>query len=520
MYVSLQAHYFQSQDTTLEDQDTSLFFSQGLEPDELSSASEVQTSQENVAIVKNTDVHSSAQTSSVEESLVIVPLLQNATDSQNIHKEQISSEEADLLLDIDVASEIVLDQLDSDNISFLEKLYEKTQQSDIAVLALESLLDSYQFTRAKKFLAGLDAETLLHLDPKLHLNIVFNSFSLSSQYIDSLETLIGQYVQSNRLQPEDANRYRGLLALSQKNYDQFSQLASSFSRTDYLQFSQHIKDQQATITTQQGMPVYYGDALTAIALFNQGYFQLAKVLALDVLQQNDKYILPYQLLAYANFLTNSWDAAISYLNTLVVLDAREQEKYTFLIGVAEYWNKNYHKSVLKLSQVSDERYRLDAERYLALNYLELQQSTKLLGSWQRILGYSDLQTSDFYSYFYEVFFRPYAEGKVHTLYLQDMSLAQKYLQYCNQLFTGKEKAVCAYGKIGLQLVLKSFDSLESSLLQLVEEYPQGYLLHALGEYYLKQGNAEKAKEYLLRAANMTESDPEQLVIRDLLKNAF
>jgi hypothetical protein len=55
------------------------------------------------------------------------------------------------------------------------------------------------------------------------------------------------------------------------------------------------------------------------------------VLALYSLQQNSSYILPYQVLAYANFLTNSWDTSVEYLKKLVDLDPNNAEKYRFLM---------------------------------------------------------------------------------------------------------------------------------------------------------------------------------------------
>jgi hypothetical protein len=55
------------------------------------------------------------------------------------------------------------------------------------------------------------------------------------------------------------------------------------------------------------------------------------VLALYSLQQNANYILPYQVLAYANFLTNSRDTSVEYLKKLVDLDPNNAEKYRFLM---------------------------------------------------------------------------------------------------------------------------------------------------------------------------------------------
>jgi hypothetical protein len=85
------------------------------------------------------------------------------------------------------------------------------------------------------------------------------------------------------------------------------------------------------------------------------------------------------------------------------------------------------------------------------------------------------------------------------LYQGDTRLAQNYLVVCSQTLTGSEKAVCEYGKIGLALVNQSFDGVGTMLLSLIEQYPQGYLYHALGEFYLKQGESDLAKSALLKA---------------------
>ena len=79
------------------------------------------------------------------------------------------------------------------------------------------------------------------------------------------------------------------------------------------------------------MPEYYFDTLVSLELFNNGFFQPAKVIALTSLQRNSNYILPYQVLAYANFLTNSWDTSAEYLKKLIELDPNNAEKYRFLM---------------------------------------------------------------------------------------------------------------------------------------------------------------------------------------------
>jgi len=243
-------------------------------------------------------------------------------------------------------------------------------------------------------------------------------------------------------------------------------------------------------------------------------------LALSSLQQNSKYILPYQVLAYANFLTNSWDTAIEYLKKLTDLDPNNSEKYRFLMWIAYYRNEKYEQSVLMLSMIKDEKLRLDAERYLIRDYLLLDQKNKLISSRWKLLWYDNLVPSDFYTYFYEVFYRPYSEWAQYEIYAYDTELAEKMLRVCNLRLSWEDKVVCDYWNIGKRIALWQFDWLESSLLSLAVSYPQSYLYHALWEYYINQWDFIKAKAYLIKAVSMAQKRWEVSQIKKLLQSTL
>lgn len=268
------------------------------------------------------------------------------------------------------------------------------------------------------------------------------------------------------------------------------------------------------------MPDYYFDTLVALELFNQWFFQPAKVLALYALQKDSNYILPYQILAYSNFLTNSRDTSIEYLKKLVDLDPNNAEKYQFLMWVAYYRNEKYEQSVIMLSLVKSEKLRLDSERYLIRDYLLLNQNNKLIATRNKLLWYDNLVASDFYTYFYEAFFRPYSEWSLYNIYAIDTELADKMIRLCAIRLPKEENVVCNYGNIGKNVALWKFDWLEQSLLQLSTEFPQGYLYHALGEYYLQHDDLEKAKIYLLKAISLTDRGIEKKQIKELLQDAI
>jgi len=417
--------------------------------------------------------------------------------------------------------EIDIDSLESENDEFLQKVFEKTQDPKIMNLIVENYLNEYQFTKAKKFIEELPDSSYLQLDPDLHLRVVFNSFPLTSQTtISTLRELVKNYQSKNQISDEDASRYLWILALMDKNYDKFFETAKNFTSEKYKVFAAKIQSLTEEVAKQKWIPDYYLDTLMAVELFNQWFFQPSKVIAISVLTQNSNYILPYQLLGYANFFTNSRDTAIEYFKKLVDLDPNNAEKYRFLMGVSYYRWWKYEQSVVMLSLINEWSLRLDSERYLIRDYLILDQKNKLISSRGKLLGYDDLTASDFYTYFYETFYHPYADWAEFQIYAFDTGLWEKMIRVCNLLLPENERVVCEYGNIWKNIALWNFENLEQSLLSLVWKYPQSYLYHALWEYYLKQDDLETAKTYLLKAVSMTQTMQEKSQIKKLLEGAM
>ncbi len=430
----------------------------------------------------------------------------------------ISGEMLERLL---INDDIDVNTLESEDDEFLQKVFQETRDTSVMNLIVETYLKEYQFVKAKKFIEELPEIYLDSLKPSLNLRISFNSFALSSKTTnETLTALIQNYKSKIQISDEDSNWYLWILALMQRDYDRFFAIAANFTSDTHKVFTSKIQWYKDQISKQMWMPDYYFDTLVALELFNQWFFQPAKVLALYSLQQNSNYILPYQILAYANFLTNSRDTSIEYLKKLIDLDPNNAEKYQFLIGVAYYWNEKYEQSVIMLSMVKNERLRLDAERYLIRDYLILDQKNKLIASWNKLLWYDNLVDSDFYTYFYEVFYHPYSEWSQYQLYAIDTELADKMIRVCAIRLPKEEKAVCNYGSIGKNIALWKFEWLEQSLLNLATEYPQWYLYHALGEYYIKQWDLEMAKIYLLKAISLTQKWEERMQIKKLLQDAM
>ncbi len=417
--------------------------------------------------------------------------------------------------------EIDINTLESENDEFLQKVFQQTKDRDVMNLIVETYLTEYQFVKAKKFIEELPDEYRNQLKPSLNLRVAFNSFSLSSKTItENLNSIVQAYSSKNELSTEDQNRYLWVIALMDRNYDKFFEISAWFTSEKYKAFASKLQWYKDQIAKQMWMPEYYFDTLVALELFNQWLFQPAKVLALYSLQQNPNYILPHQVLAYANFLTNSWDTSVEYLKKLVDLDPNNAEKYRFLMWVACYRDEKYEQSVVMLSMIKDEKLRLDTQRYLINDYLKLDQKNKLISSWNKLLWSENLVASDFYTYFYETFFHPYSNWEEFELYAFDTELANKMLRVCSITLQNEEKAVCTYWTIGRNIAMWQFDGLEQYLLDLVAEYPQWYLYQALWDYYIQQWDLEKAKVYLIKAISLTQNKSERSQIKKLLQDTM
>jgi len=188
--------------------------------------------------------------------------------------------------------------------------------------------------------------------------------------------------------------------------------------------------------------------------------------------------------------------------------------------IAYYWDEKYEQSVLMLSLVKKQSLRADAERYLIRDYIYLDQKTRLISIRNKMLWYDNLVASDFYTYFYEAFYRPFSEWSNYQIYAFDTELANKMIRVCSMKLSDEERAVCSYWMIGKNVVLWQFDWLEESLLKLAAEYPQWYLYQALWEYYIQEWDIQKAKAYLLKAVSMTKRTPEVVQIKKLLQKTM
>ena len=151
--------------------------------------------------------------------------------------------------------------------------------------------------------------------------------------------------------------------------------------------------------------------------------------------QNPDYVLPYQVLAYSNFLGNNRDVAAEYFLKLASFDKANSDNYLFLVGVSYYWQADYEQSLLYLNQVMDPQLQTDVYRYELLSYVSMNDMDNAVRVWQKLLGQQDLQASDFQLFFSIFYYQPYVNGQPFSLVHDNAQLATFYSDACARVLS-------------------------------------------------------------------------------------
>jgi len=405
-----------------------------------------------------------------------------------------------------------------DDIQILKNIYSKNQNKDVLNILLEKFIYEQKFNEAKNYILNINNwDYSKDIDPHIYLHILINSISITNpNEIIKFEAQIDQLYKQWFLSKDDRSFYIWLINIRNKNRNQASKLFSSISSPRYFDFIKNYNDTLSNSYFKEDIPSYYQDWLIAVAMLKNWYFSIAKKIALNVVMKNDNYILPYQILAYSHFLTNDRDAAIDYLFKLIDINPAKEENYKFLIWVSYYRNQKYEQSVLYLSQIKDKIYQSDVHRYLILNYIAWDDTQRLVRIRQSMLWQNNLEKSDFYSFFYHVFFLPFKNQKSSDIYKQNPHIAISFLTKCYEIFDSSNDDICIYGQAGQDIATNNRNWAKDKLLYLADRYPQSYIYHALWDYYLRQKDMEKSKENYLKAVWMTTSPIEKSIIRNKL----
>lgn len=406
-----------------------------------------------------------------------------------------------------------------DSISILENIYKKNNSSDVLKVLIDKLLSDYQFSKAKSYISNIDILNDTIIDAKSYIYTYINTISVTDpNSMSKFMSFIDQIKYKALISSDDYLLYQALSKLWNKDYDWANLLLKQIKSPIYNNFVIQIDDSINKFNTQKWVPTYYKDSLMALVAMKNGYFSLANKLSVDSILQNREYILPYQILAYSNFLTNNREKAIESFYELNSLDIENQDKYNFHIWVSYYRLWNYQKSILTLSQLANtSEYKLDSYRYLLLNYQKLEDEEKMIQLWQKILWQNNLKESDFKTFYDIVFYRPFSTDSKYTIYNKYRQISYDYISMCYEKF-GQKNDTCLYWEVWLDVANESRQDVENSLVYLSENYPQASIFQALWDYYKYQKLDDKSKTYYLKAISLSNDISQKNSIEQSLVN--
>jgi len=470
------------------------------------------------------------------EEPVQTPSLRGTKQSAS---QQISSE----IIWIDRLTSSLQNKVDlTQDIGILETEYQKNKNIKVGTTLIEKLAQNYEFEKANQYLQELIINPDYDGDvkPTLHLYIAIHDPTIVSitdpQSIQKIIPIMDEYKNlapgkdpgAGRLEADDYNFYQGLIKLRYKDYKWARELFNGISSARYKVSIQAITQAISTYNSSKAIPKYYQDALVSLALLKNGYFSIAKKLALETALEDNKYILPYQILAYTHFLTNNRESANDYFLKLADVDISNKNLYKFLIGISFYRSKEYSQAILYLSQVNDASLQTDAYRYMLLSYKAEDDIKSMVDIRQKLLGQQDLPAgegmtgSDYYDYFYQAFYAPYSINVKSAIYEENKLLADMYLTNCTTTFTWTAADICTYGNIGRKLIdynpstwrpdgLSTFDLW--LLTNLANTYNESYLFSIIGDLYRLQNNLTEAKKSYAQALSLSTDSAEQDIIK-------
>lgn len=407
------------------------------------------------------------------------------------------------------------------DLDLLEKIYQKDESPDVLKVLLQKLVADYQFDKAKAYIADINIFDDKSVDAKTYIYTYINSLSITdNNSMDKFMTFIDQMRYKSMIWSDDYIFYQWLAKLWKKDYEWANTLFTQIRSPIYTNFVTQINDAIEKFNKQQWVPWYYKDSLISLVALKNWYFSLANKLAVSSVLQNWEYILPNQILAYSNFLTNDREKSIENFYELVEIDSENQDKYNFYIWVSHYRAGEYNESIWILAQLlNNSTYKTDAYRYLLLNYEALEDETKMVQVRQKLLGQDDLQESDFKTFYDYVFYKPFAQDSKYTVYSKYKQLSYDFVSICYENL-GEQNDTCLYWEVWLDVANESRHDVQNGLLYLAENYPQAHIFQALGDYYKSQNSDDKAKTYYLKAASLSDNISQKNIIEDKLISDF
>lgn len=478
---------------------------------------------DNIAFIEEPQSIQETPTPKIETNLdapiTIINTWDDKIDSEKDTQLELKLQESKQLdsINIEKVSLATLSSKVANKTETLESLYQKTKDEKVLKVLIDNLLSNYQFDTVREYLSDIDIFTSQAIDKKSYMYTYINTLSITDpNSMKNFISFVEQLKSKSLISSDEYLLYRWLQKVWDKDYDAAIETLKQISSKSYYPFIEQLESAVLNFKSQKWMPSYYQDALVALTALKNGYFSIANKLAVYTILEDNDYVLPYQVLAYSNFLTKNWEKAISYFYDLSSLDIENKNKYDFYLWICYYWKWEYESSLTTLYQlINDSTYKTDIYRYLLLNYEQLNNYDKMAQIRQKLLWEDSLTQSDF-KYFYDiVFYKPFSKWEESPIYEAYKQMSYDTVSMCYDKF-GYKNDTCLYWEVWFNIVNWFRVSVEENLIYLSENYPQASIYQALWDYYKKVNEKDKAKSYYIKAVALSDDSTQKTIIQNAL----
>ena len=400
----------------------------------------------------------------------------------------------------------------------LKKLYDATQDENLLPAVFQISLDLRKFDDALFYLDALQSSKgSAGVDVHKYLYALFNSKSIDFTSLARFKQVIEKYEENGLITSQDSIFYSSLITLSRGDLESYAQFMEWLRWTKYDERVKRYDQSRDRVESFVDTPEYYLKGLLSIGLFQQEWYRPVQHISRDLIEEDPKYLLWYQLNAYTALLLSDRNEALQSLDFLKNNDDPNKNLYLYLQWVALYHQERYQEALLAFNQIAKEEVTQDAIRYQYLSYGALRDKKWVKNTLQLLIASRDLNAYDYYTIFDLLFFNE--EGVWYLSWIQE-DITQ-LMNSCYEQVTQDFVYVCLYGKAGMNLRLWNAAAAYQYLTHASQRFPNKEIFELLGDLAQDLEKTQDATKRYIKAITSTSVVDEQswlrIKIKDLMK---
>lgn len=432
--------------------------------------------------------------------------------------EEVDSIEQEI--DVDVFADAYTQAKRMDDVSrqwtVLEQLYTKKQDYRLLPYLVETAVYMRRYDDALRYVSILEDKNLLHtlLDHSTVFSLLFNWLELTFKDINRIKQIMLYYSETWFMTQADEHLYSSLITYVRGDMENYAYFMKQLEWSSlYVDRPKQYAENIWLAASFKDVPESYVDALTALHIFSQWYYQVSRKAALRSIDISPQYILPHQIAAYSSFFLGDWSQVHGYVEWLKKNDVDHYQLYTFLQAITYFEQQQYPQALLLFQEIDHTDFLQDARRYLLLSYARIGDMDGVHDVLQQLMQYDDMSPYDYFTLFDLFFYEPLRKDEDVILFAMYFATAYELIDACYVNMSDEYAYICLYGKSGLLLANGEDDKAYQYLSRLTRRYPKAFIYETLGDISARDKRYDDARSWFMQALSIwvDEFDKEQIV---------